>query len=133
MFRCELCKKHEAIKRGTRRDKQIYFCSNCQKYFSRSLTKKSPLINREVLRDHLEGISYRKLANRTGVHKKKICELVNLEISNVPDNLELTKICFNQLNYSGNHVIDGKYIPVKEFVDANPVEVVGKIPKSRKR
>lgn len=133
MFRCDLCHKHEAIKKGIRRDNQKYFCLNCKKYFSRSLTRKSPTINNEVLRDHLEGISYRSLARRTGVNQKKICKLVNLEISNVPDNLELTKTCFNQLNYSGNLVVDGKYIPVKEDVDISPLEIAGKIPKSRKR
>ena len=129
-----MCKKHLAIKKGIRREKQKYFCLKCQKYFSRSLTREGSPINNEALRDHLEGISYRKLQVRTGVQKKKICQIVNAEISNLPANLELTKQCFDQLNYSGNLVIDGKYIPVKEdvaasFFSASP----GKIPKSRKR
>ena len=86
-----------------------------------------------MLQDHLDGISYRKLARRTGVHKKKICEYINSEISKLPNNLELTKICFGELNYSGNLVVDGKYIPVKELVEINPLESTGKVPKSRKR
>ncbi len=51
----------------------------------------------------------------------------------MPNNLKLTKVCSKNLNYSGNLVVDGKYIPVKELVDINPLESVGKVPKSRKR
>lgn len=91
------------------------------------------MINSEVFNDHLDGLSYRKLARRTSVHKKKICQIVNAEISSLPDNLELTKLCFNQLKYSGNLVVDGKYVPVKEFVETEQTELIGKIPKSRKR
>lgn len=127
-----MCKKHTAVKRGTRRENQIYFCQNCQKYFSRSLKRKKTAINNEILRDHLDGISYRKLQIRTGVHKKKLCKIVNSEISNLPANLDLTKQFFDQLNYSGNMVVDGKYIPVKEFFDTAQA-ISGKIPKSRKR
>lgn len=90
-------------------------------------------INNEAFRDHVEGISYRKLSCRTGIHKKKICKIVNAEISRLPDNLELTKQCFDQLKYSGNMVVDGKYVPVKEFVETDRPEAIGKIPKSRKR
>lgn len=90
-------------------------------------------INNQVLRDHLEGISYRKLQVRTGVHKKKLCKIVNLEISKLPANLDLTKQFFDQLKYSGNLVVDGKYIPVKEIVEDIDKGVAGKIPKSRKR
>ena len=51
----------------------------------------------------------------------------------MPNNLELTKICSDQLNYSGNLVVDGKYVPVKELIEINPLESAGKIPKSKKR
>jgi len=133
LYRCKSCHKHEAIKKGIRRNQQKYFCLNCRKYFSRPLTRKSAPVNNEVLLDHLEGISYRKLQNRTGVQKKKLCQIVNMEISNLPDNLEMTKQCFDQLKYSGNLVVDGKYVPVKEFIDTDQSEAMGKIPKSRKR
>lgn len=59
--------------------------------------------------------------------------MVNAEISSLPDNLEMTKQCFDQLKYSGNLVVDGKYIPVKEFVEVDQSVTIGKIPKSRKR
>jgi hypothetical protein len=47
--------------------------------------------------------------------------------------LDLTKQFFNQLKYSGNLVVDGKYVPVKELVDDSSRDVSGKIPKSKKR
>lgn len=56
-----------------------------------------------------------------------------MKIGNLPDNLELTKQCFDQLKYSGNLVVDGKYVPVKEFVEIDQSETIGKIPRSRKR
>ena len=89
---------------------------------------------KDILKDHLEGISYRKLETRTGIHKKKLCRLVNEEVGNLPANLELTKLCLSQLEYSGNLVIDGKYVPVKELIDDEPLaQVLGKIPRSKKR
>lgn len=38
----------------------------------------------------------------------------------------------NQLKYSGNLTVDGKYIPVKEFIETG-ITITGKIPRSKKR
>jgi hypothetical protein len=81
--------------------------------------------------DHVDGISYRKLENRCGIHKKKLCKIVNEQTSRFKNNIEITKYFLNQLIYSGNLVVDGKCIQVKE-AGLKPVSTKGKIPKSKK-
>lgn len=125
-----LCNKHEAIKKGIRRNKQKYFCQSCEKWFSRSLNREKKINKKQIVLDHLDGLSYRQIERRTNVSKKKLCEIVNSQISSLPNNFAITKSLIKKLDYSGNHVIDGKYIPVKEIVLDN---LTGKIPRSKKR
>lgn len=86
--------------------------------------------NKQILLEHLNGISYRKMELRFNVHKRKICKTVNEQLSKFKNNFEITKHFLNQLTYIGNHVADGKYIPVKKEIMEN---VSGKIPRSKKR
>lgn len=114
-----------------RRQQQKYFCEACKKYFSRPLTRQNGVSITCLTADHLDGLSYRRLEERHGSTKKKLCSLVNESIGDLQDNFQVTEYFFKQLTYSGNHVLDGKYIPVKDVV----VEMSepGKIPRSRKR
>lgn len=88
---------------------------------------------KQILTDHLEGISYRKLEKRCGINKKKLCKTVNELIENFKNNFDITKHFLNQLNYAGNLVLDGKYVPVKEIDAIDVLKIFGKIPKSKKR
>lgn len=125
-----LCHKHEAVKKGVRRNKQKYFCQNCGHYFSRSLVREKKISQKDIILDHLDGLSYRQIERRINVPKKKLCQIVNSQISSLPNNFAITKSLIKKLDYSGNHVVDGKYIPVKEIVLDDEV---GKIPRSKKR
>ena len=125
-----MCYKHEAVKKGVRRNKQKYFCQNCQKYFHRDLIRQKTISPKQLVKDHLDGMSYRKLEARTGMQKKKLYQAVNAKISTVPNTLEITKSLISKLGYSGKHVVDGKYIPVKEVVLEDRG---GNIPRSKKR
>lgn len=82
--------------------------------------------------DHLDGISYRKLIKRYQIDKDKLCKIVNSQMARFKNNFEITKQFLNQLNYSGNHIVDGKYVPVKEDVGLDKI-ISGKIPRSKKR
>lgn len=126
-----LCSKHEAIKFGIRRGQQKYFCEACKKYFSRSLIREQGVSTSRLVTDHLDGLSYRRLEGRHGSTKKKLCAMVNESVGDLQDNFQVTEYFFKQLTYSGNHVLDGKYIPVKEVVVERGIP--GKIPRSRKR
>ena len=124
------------MKRGKRRNKQIYFCKNCNKYFSRSLEKENKtttkIIDRNnIIIDHLDGISYRKLESRYKIGRTRLCEITNNQISKLENNFEITKRFLKQLNYSGNLVVDGKCIQVKEAI-TKLYPIIGKVPKSRK-
>ena len=87
---------------------------------------------KQIFCDHLDGISYRKLVSRHGTNKTKLCKIVNSQTTKFKNNFEITKYFLKQLTYSGNHVVDGKYVPVKEIIKANGI-LSGKIPRSRKR
>ena len=127
-----MCNKHEAIKQGIRRKKQIYFCNSCGKYFHKPLVEKRSN-TKQILLDHMDGISYRKLENRNGINKKKLCKIVNETAGNLKNNFDITNQFLSQLKYVGNLVLDGKYVPVKEIDEINVLKIFGKIPKSKKR
>ena len=120
---------------------QRFKCLNCNQWFVKSdksakekYSAGAALSPQNILIDHLDGISYRRMENRRKIDKKKLCNTVNEEIAKLANNLEITKYFFKQLNYSGNLVVDGKYIPVKEDIEIYlPFPGKGKIPKSKKR
>lgn len=85
---------------------------------------------KQILIDHLDGVSYRKLQRRSGVRKQSLCDSVNLQTAGLQNNFEITQQLISKLKYSGNHVVDGKYVPVKEVV---PDDSSGNIPRSKKR
>lgn len=92
-----------------------------------------PLIDtRQLLLDHIEGIPYRKLTSRHKAGRTQLCKILNNQTAQFKNNFEITKHFSNQLTYSGNLVVDGKCVPVKETeISSNPI--LGKIPKSKKR
>lgn len=116
---------------------------NCKKWFleKRKLKQEKSFIYEtleiKILLDHLDGISYRRLENRYGIPKKRLCQMANEQIANLIKNIEITKYFWKQLKYCGNHVVDGKYVPVKKDINIGinllPTNKKGKIPKSRKR
>lgn len=132
LFRCVVCLQHEAIKRGVRSGQQIFFCRACKKYFHRSLIRAPGTSITRLVADHLEGLSYRRLEERRKTPKKKLCSAVNNEVAEFQENWQVTEYFQDSLKYSGNHVLDGKYIPVKEVVVVRG-ELGGKIPRSQKR
>lgn len=105
---------------------------NCGKVFKKDKIKNSVkgVDSKNILTDHLDGISYRKLEKRIEIGRTKLCELTNEYLNNFEENIEITKRFLNQLDYSGNLVVDGKCIQVKEAIlELRPI---GKIPKSKK-
>ena len=56
--------------------------------------------------------------------------MVNRETARLQSSTDVTRHFFPQCAYSGNHIVDGKYVPVKEVVRMSPR---GKIPRSWKR
>lgn len=65
------------------------------------------------MNDHLDGISFRKLADKYGISKSHAADICYEELKKLPNNNEFT---FNYCNRFSNIVIvDGKYITVKGY------------------
>jgi hypothetical protein len=108
---------------------------NCGKWFQKDKNGKTKssskgVDKKSILVDHLDGISYRNLEKRNGIGRTKLCEITNEQLSNFEEVIEITKRFSDQLKYSGNLVVDGKCIQVKEAILG--LRPFGKIPKSKK-
>ena len=65
-----------------------------------------------------------------------MCKTINSKIANFKNNFKITEHFIDQLNYSSNLVLDGKYVPVKEEIETHllsDTKKKGKIPRSKKR
>jgi hypothetical protein len=133
LCKCPNCGKYKAIKKGKRREKERFKCLSCACSFQRAKTKKEDIDKQAVLSDHLERASYRILSSRYDKGKNKLYKLVQDELKSLPNNYELTKKLRDKLNYLGRLIVDGKYVPIKENKDINPLAIINIIPGKRKR
>lgn len=139
--KCLKCKKYKAIRKGERRGKERFKCLACGAQFEKGRDKKiKKITGLELLRDHLNKISYRGLSQKYDLSKTELCRIINNELKLLPTNYELTKKFRSQLKYDGRLIVDGKYIPIKEKTTINlPLEINSwlgqrnKIPRSTKR
>jgi transposase-like protein len=133
LCKCLKCEKYKAIRKGKRRGKERFKCLACGYYFQRGKTKKEKIDKQIVLADHLERASYRILSSRYGKSKNELYKLVENELKNIPDNYEITKKFRDKLEYLGRLIVDGKYVPIKENEDINPLPIINIITGKRKR
>ena len=109
-YKCPVCLSTCFVIRKTKRKSSIlYLCKLCKKYFSINtywLDKKS------ILYDHLDGLSFRSLANKYKVSHMKIWRICYEQLKKLPNNNQFT---FNYCNrFSSVFVFDGKYFNVAE-------------------
>ena len=109
-YKCPGCLSTSQVIRYGYRGKIIrLFCNGCHKSFSFNpyfLDKKS------ILYDHLDGLSFRSLANKYKVSHMKIWRICYEELKKLPNNNQFT---FNYCNrFSSVFVFDGKYFNVAE-------------------
>ena len=113
------------------------WCNICQQSFSRptGARRKQEERKREVkkldlcqlLIDHLDGKSYRAIAG-TELKADRLCKSINNLLANLKSVAEVTKE-LNPLKYSGNYIVDAKFIPAKAYSVVKP----SLVPRSRKR
>lgn len=110
-YRCPMCKTTASvIKYGYRKKVLRYFCKGCIKYFSVNTTF---LDKKAILVDHLDGISFRKLAVKYNISKSQAADLCYEELKKLPNNNQFThKYCDR---FSHIFVVDGKYFTVKGY------------------
>lgn len=108
-YSCPHCQTTTSVIRKTKRGKSIrYFCKACTKYFSISPHFFNTIA---LLNDHLDGLSFRKLAAKYNISKSHAWDICNEQLQRLPDNNQFThKYCSR---FSSTLVVDGKYFKVK--------------------
>ncbi len=110
-YKCPHCLSTSQVIRHTKRKKSIrYKCKKCIKYFS---VKVSYLDRISLLNDHLDGLSFRKLASKYDISPMSAWRICEEELQKLPDN---NKFTFNYCNkFSDVLVCDGKYFNIAGF------------------
>lgn len=107
-YACPVCLSTYDVVRFGRRKKVIrLFCKGCQKHFS---FNPCFLDTKAILSDHLDGFSFRKLANKYKISPMKAWRICEEELKKLPENNQLTFKYCNQ--FSSTFVFDGKYFNV---------------------
>lgn len=109
-YKCPRCLTTSSVIRYGYRKRIIrLFCKICKKGFSIDpyfIDKKS------ILYDHLDGLSFRSLANKYGMSHMRIWRICQEELKKLPNNNQFT---FNYCSrFSHIFVFDGKYFNVAE-------------------
>ena len=85
----------------------MYLCKSCNKHFS---VKTVWLDTKSILSDHLDGLSFRKLATKYGMSSMSAWRICEEELKKLPSNNEFTFKYCNR--FSHVFVFDGKYFNV---------------------
>jgi len=109
-YKCPLCLVTKFVIRKTKRKSSIlYFCKMCKKYFSVNTVWFN---KKDVLSDHLDGLSFRDLARKYNISSMKAWRICENELKKLPDNNRFT---FNHCNrFSQVFLFDGKYFNVAD-------------------
>jgi len=107
-YKCPICFSTTFVIRYGKQGKSLrLFCKRCKKHFSFNPN----FTNRhQILSDHLDGMSFRKLARKYSISKSKAWEICHQELNNLPDNNQFTFKYCNK--FSSTFVFDGKYFNV---------------------
>lgn len=110
-YRCPICMTTCAVIRyGYRKKVLRLLCKACNKYFSYDPVY---LPSRSMMNDHLDGLSFGKLATRYAISKTRVYRIVHEELVKLPQNNEFTFKYCNR--FSSIFLFDGKYISVKGY------------------
>jgi len=112
-YKCPVCKSTSAVIRQRKRgDSIVYLCKTCNKYFSIKVSGKS-YKDKDLLNDHLDGLSFRKLEDKYGISRSTIQRIVFRLLKDLPSNNSITySYC---TKYSDILIPDGKYLYVKGY------------------
>lgn len=107
-YKCPICLTTREVVRQTKRNSSIVFkCKNCKRYFSININW---IDKKSILNDHLDGLSFRKLAVKYKISKSQAWNICYEELKRLPNNNQFT---FNYCNrFSHIFVFDGKYFNV---------------------
>lgn len=109
-YKCPSCHRTASVIKYGRRNKSLkYYCKLCKRYFS---VNPIYLNTKQILSDHLDGLSFRKLAIKYDISPMTAWRICEKELKRLPDNNQFS---FNYCNrFSSVFVIDGKYFNIAE-------------------
>ncbi len=107
-YKCPKCITTDSVvKYGYRNRSHRFLCRKCQKHFS---VNPCFLNQKAILNDHIDGLSFRKLAVKYSISPMKAWRICEEELTKLPNNNQFT---FNYCNqFSNTFVFDGKYFNV---------------------
>ncbi len=110
-YKCPVCSStKQVIKYGYRNKSHRFYCNLCNKHFS---VNPCFLDRKAILSDHLDGLSFRKLASKYRISPMKAWRICEEELKRLPNNNQFT---FNYCNrFSHVFVFDGKYFNVADY------------------
>src|SRR5256885_146082 len=110
-YQCPSCHSTSSVIRHTKRGKSIrYKCKCCVKYFS---VKTIYTDKKAILNDHLDGLSFRKLARKYALSPMTAWRICEEALKELPDNNKFTFTYCNR--FSHIFLFDGKYFTVKGY------------------
>lgn len=108
-YKCPICHSTAGVIRQTKRGKSIlYKCKKCIKFFS---IKTIYPDTKALLSDHLDGLSFRKLAQKYKIAPMTAWRICEEELCKLPENNKFTFTYCNR--FSDIFVFDGEYFTVK--------------------
>lgn len=107
-YKCPVCLTTKYVIRYGYRNKVIrLLCNHCHKSFSLNPCFNN---NKQILSDHLDGLSFRKLSHKYKISKSQAWDICNEELKKLPSNNQFT---FNYCSrFSNIFMVDGKYFNV---------------------
>jgi hypothetical protein len=110
-YKCPTCASTSAVIRHSKRGTAIrYKCKQCRKYFS---IKTIHVDQKALVADHLDGLSFRKLAHKYDVSPMTAWRVCEEGLQSLPDNNKFTFTYCGR--FSKIYVCDGKYFSVKGY------------------
>ena len=111
-YKCPTCFSTSHVIRQTKRGTSILFkCKGCRKYFS---IKTVHLDTKAMLSDHLDGLSFRKLAVKYQISKSHASDLCYEALQKLPHNNKFTFTYCNR--FSRIFIFDGKYFNLNGYL-----------------
>lgn len=114
---CPSCHCDKIIRKGIRRRKIKYLCKSCHKYFQ--INRGSRIQNKNLLGDHLSGISFRSLGDKYQINASTAYRRCLKELGDLPHCADITRKYCDK--FCGILLVDGKYLAVKGYERKIPV------------
>lgn len=115
--KCKKCKSSHVRRKGVRRGAVKYQCQKCGKWFQVNKGKKPD--KKRMLLEHLDGSSFRTLADRYDISVGCAYNWCQQELEKLPHCGDITrKYC---TRFCGKLLVDGKFLKVKGYERKIPV------------